>query len=270
METPVGLLGIPWDGSSSFLPGCSGGPGAFRDALACPSGNRFAESGHEVELRDRGDADLRDRPEASVALERIESASRRVLAEDRKLLVVGGDHFVTWPVVRAVHARHPDLSILHFDAHPDLYDALDGDRFSHACPFARILEERLCRRLVQVGIRCPTAHQSEQARRFGVEQIPMSELDVGTTLALDGPVHLSLDLDVLDPAFAPGVSHHEPGGLSVRELLGLLSRARIDLVSADIVELNPRRDLQGTTARVAAKLGRELAARMARPPSRAR
>jgi agmatinase len=169
---------------------------------------------------------------------------------------------VTYPLVRA-YARHFDrLNLLHFDAHPDLYDEFEGNRLSHACPFARIMEEGLVQRLVQVGIRTMNPHQQAQAERFGVEVVSMHDWPPDNDIDFDGPVYLSFDLDALDPAFAPGVAHREAGGLSTRESLRLIGRLRAPLVGADIVELNPSRDVQDLTAVVAAKLVKELAARM--------
>jgi arginase family enzyme len=158
------------------------------------------------------------------------------------------------------------VTVLHLDAHPDLYDELDGRRDSHACPMARILEEGLAARLVLCGIRTANEQQQRQAIRFGVESVPMRG-GVGPMLeavrSLDGPLYLSLDLDVLDPAFAPGLSHPEPGGLSTRELISLIQAIPAGtLVAADLVELNPANDLRDLTARVAAKLVKEIAGRM--------
>ena len=120
------------------------------------------------------------------------------------------------------------------------------------------MEAKLARRLVQVGIRTPNKHQREQAERFGVEMVQMADFDPARVPVLDGPLYVSIDLDGLDPAFAPGVSHHEPGGLSVRDLLRVLHAQRGPLVGADVVELNPDRDVNGMTAMVAAKLVKEL------------
>ena len=138
-------------------------------------------------------------------------------------IALGGDHAITFPILRAFAKRHPRLSILHFDAHPDLYDEFEGNRFSHACPFARIMEEGLAGRLVQVGIRTANAHQREQVARFGVEMIEMRDFRDGLAPEFDAPVYVSFDLDGLDPAFAPGVSHREPGGLSTRQALDVIA-----------------------------------------------
>ena len=175
---------------------------------------------------------------------------------------LGGDHSVSYPILRAMNPAHVPLTILHIDAHPDLYDEFEGDRFSHACPFARLLEERLATRVVQVGIRTMTGHQRDQAARFKTEVIDMPAWVGGLRPLLEGPVYLSIDLDGLDPAFAPGVSHREPGGLSVRDVVSLIQTSGGTLVGADVVEFNPQQDMTDLTARVAAKLVKEVAGRM--------
>lgn len=124
------------------------------------------------------------------------------------------------------------------------------------------MEEGLADRLVSVGIRTMNPHQQEQAERFGVEIIKAGEDWRETVASLQSPLYLSLDLDVLDPAFAPGISHHEPGGLSTREVLDIIHALPHPPIGADIVELNPDRDLNGVTAMVAAKFLKEILASM--------
>jgi arginase len=124
------------------------------------------------------------------------------------------------------------------------------------------MEAGLAARLVQVGIRTANEPQRNHLQRFPVEQLRMKDWAGTFDMAFEGPVYLSVDLDVLDPAFAPGVSHHEPGGLSVREVLRIVQGLRGRLVGADVVELNPSRDRDGVTAMVAAKIVKEIAARM--------
>jgi agmatinase len=180
---------------------------------------------------------------------------------DVYVLSLGGDHAITYPILRAYGKKHNRLNILHLDAHPDLYDEFEGNRYSHACTFARIMEESSAR-LVQVGIRTMNPHQRLQAERFGVEVIEMREWQPELNVDFEGPLYLSLDMDVLDPAFAPGVSHHEPGGLSTRDVLQLIQSLRVPIVGADIVEFNPKRDPSGITAMAAAKFLKEIAAGM--------
>jgi arginase len=262
----VALLGIPLDENSSYLRGCARGPARVREVIASGSSNLCAEDGTDVagggRFADVGDVELTT---GAASIAAIEAAADGLLSRGARVLSVGGDHSVTYPLVRAHGRHHPGLSLLHFDAHPDLYDDFQGNRFSHASPFARIMEERLAVRLVQVGIRTLNPHQRGQARRFGVEMIEMKDWRSDVAFSFDGPVYLTFDLDALDPAYAPGVSHHEPGGLSVRDVLGALSRSSaLRLVGADVVELNPTRDPVGTTAAVAVKLVTEFAARLLR------
>jgi arginase len=154
------------------------------------------------------------------------------------------------------------LNILHFDAHPDIYADFAGNPRSHASPFARIMEGGHAKRLVQVGVRTLTRHCREQAGKYGVEILPMAGFDVAHVPVLEGPLYISIDIDGIDPSEAPGVSHPEPGGLRLREVLAAIHKQTAPIVGADIVELNPARDVGGVTAIVAAKLVRELAARI--------
>lgn len=255
------LVGVPTDINSSFLRGAARAPAVIRAALQSDMGNSSTESGLELDvdftLRDVGDVQI---VEGAGDDARIETAAREASAAGETPIFLGGDHSVTLPILRGLAAQHGPLNILHFDAHPDLYHSLGNNPRSHASPFARIMEERLATRLVQVGIRTLTRHQREQAERFGVEIVPMRGFEPGAVPVLGGPLYVSLDIDALDPAFAPGVSHHEPGGLSVRDVLNVLELQRAALVGADIVELNPDRDLHGMTATVAAKFVKELCA----------
>jgi arginase len=257
------LIGLPYDASSSFRRGAAAAPSVIRSAFHSTSANAWSEAGLELvegnSFADAGDIRL---PGSGEARALIEAAIRKIVARHDRPVSLGGDHSVTYPILRAVGSAYPELTILQIDAHPDLHDCFEGDRYSHACPFARILEERLATRLVQVGIRTATGHQREQAKRFGVEVIDMRAFDAGTRPTIDGPVYVSIDLDGLDPAFAPGVSHCEPGGLTVRNVIDVIQRLPGPIVGADIVELNPSRDPSGVTAMVAAKLLRELISRM--------
>lgn len=259
----IALLGLPTDRGSSYLRGAATAPAAIRAALHCGSSNLFAENGINVGagLIDAGDLALDG---TAGEIDAITAGVAAVLVQGHRLIALGGDHAVTYPVLRAVAKQHPDLSILHFDAHPDLYDSYDGDPYSHASPFARIMEEGLARRLVQVGIRADNAECRAQAERFGVVSVGTARLAELPALLPTGPVYVSIDLDGLDPAFAPGVSHHEPGGLSTRDVLAAIHALEGPVIGGDVVELNPDRDINGMTAMVAAKFVRELAGAMLR------
>jgi arginase len=275
----VGVLGIPFDANSSFRRGPARAPAAIRRAMSSEAGNPWSERGVRVwqdeRIVDHGDLKVAPRAGVRGPIDAIERGVTRALAITPRLLLLGGDHAVSYPAVRAVAERWGRLSVLHFDAHPDMYPEYEGNRYSHASPMARILEEGLVDRLVQVGIRSPSPEQSVVGRRYGVETHPAFDLARIGRLEFSSPLYVSLDIDGLDPAFAPGVSHPEPGGLTVRQVLDVIGAVRAPLViGADIVELNPRLDPSGITAVVAAKLARELLARMiadaARPKRRSR
>jgi agmatinase len=260
---PPTLVGVPYDLASSFLRGAADAPPLIREAFLSDASNGFTEGlidlRAEGALGDVGDLEVTDRTDAP---DLITSALSTLFARDAQPIVLGGDHSITFPIARGVRPHTPRLTILQIDAHPDLYDVFEGNRLSHACPFARIMEAGLVDRLVQVGVRAMNAVQRKQAERFGVEVIDMRQWASGARPAVPGPVYLSLDVDGIDPAFAPGVSHREPGGLSVREVIAIIHSLEGPLVGADIVEFNPARDVAGLTADVCAKLVREIAGRM--------
>ena len=255
------LLGIPFDANSSYLRGAAGAPLLIREAFRCDSSNSSTESGIELDsesVSDAGDLELPDDGAFTV----IESAIGELLDEGKAPVSLGGDHSITYPILRAFGKRFADLTIVHFDAHPDLYDEFQGNRHSHACPFARVMEEGLAKRLIQLGIRTMNAHQRKQADRFGVEVVEMRELPALERVRVAGPVYISFDIDVLDPAFAPGISHREPGGMSVREAISHLHAITGDIVGADIVEYNPKQDVSQMTAMVSAKILKEILGKM--------
>jgi arginase len=269
-EGQVAVVGLPWDEQSSFMRGAATAPPRIREVLHDGSANLCTEHGADLASMagwtDVGDVALTSGP---VVLSEIEAAIDALVARGARVLSLGGDHAITYPVLRAYARAHPRLTVLHIDAHPDLYDEFEGSRLSHACPFARVMEEALVSRLVQVGIRTMTPHQRDQARRFGVEVVEMRHWTPSRRVELgDAPVYLSLDLDALDPACAPGVSHHEPGGFTTREVLGILHAIGPALIGADLVEFNPRRDTGAATAMLAAKFYREIVGRMLADRSR--
>ena len=261
MGPPIHLIGLPTDVHSSFLRGPARAPAAIRAQLMSEHGNAASERGSEIGLDidfiDRGDLPL---TEEAADDARIESAVAESLRKGAIPICLGGDHSVTYPILRAVAAAHGPVDILHFDAHPDLYDSYGGDRRSHASPFARIMEERLAKRLVQVGIRTLNRHGREQAERFGVEIVEARHFRPDRIPAFEGPLYVSVDMDGFDPSCAPGVSHLEPGGLTARQVTDVLLAIEAPIAGADVVELNPDRDVNGMTAILAAKMVKELAA----------
>jgi len=265
------VLGAPLDENSSFLRGAAQAPKRIREALHEGSSNMYSEAGVDLATtrgwKDIGDLRLGTGAEA---ISQIERGISMILDRGARPLVLGGDHSITYPSAKACASHFRHLKVLDIDAHPDLYEEYDGNRLSHACPFARLMEEGLGVSLVQAGIRTANAHQREQARRYGVRMIEMDDWPPAKMPSLTGKVYLSIDLDGLDPAFAPGVSHHEPGGLTTRDLLNIIQRIDGEIVAADIVELNPKRDLNGVTARVASKLYKEIVGLMVSQSRRSR
>ena len=256
------LIGIPFDGYSSYLRGAGDAPPKIREALRCDASNSWTETGVDLGVagayEDAGDLAFTEQD----AFAAIESRVGALLEQEKRPVSLGGDHSITYPLVKAIARRHPELTIFHFDAHPDLYEEFEGNRLSHACPFARIMEAGLAKRLVQVGIRTLNRHQREQAARFGVEVVEMRGLPAYEKLKAVGPVYITFDMDALDPAFAPGVSHREPGGMSVREAIAHLHAIEGEIVGADLVEYNPVQDVAGLTATVAAKILKEILGKM--------
>ena len=261
----IAVLGIPFDRNSSFRKGPALAPAQIREALFSESTNIWTEKGIDLgemsgwkAFNDLALSDL----DTQTAFATIESAIHDLLKKKARVVALGGDHSITYPIIKAYGREYSNLSILQLDAHPDLYDELNHNRYSHASQFARIMEENLVQRLVQVGVRSITGHQREQAKRFNVEMIEMIEKTRINELTFTGPVYLSMDMDCLDPAFAPGVSHHEPGGMSTREVIEIIQNLKGNVVGADIVELNPELDPLKITGTVAGKLLKEILGRM--------
>jgi len=227
----LAILGIPFDAKSCYLRGSVKGPQAIRVASSGKAIDPWTEMGVNLEedlvMVDRGDLKLTENFEENFSL-----------------------------------IRYKKLDILHFDAHPDLSDELYGDRYSHACPLARILEDGFSQRIVQVGIRAATGEHWQKAQKYGVEMIEMKDLGNTITLNFDHPLYISFDMDALDPAFAPGVSHHEPGGLTTRQVIDVFHLLKAEIVGMDVVELNPDRDPVGITAAAAVKIIKEVAGKI--------
>jgi arginase len=264
MKSKLALIGFPFDNNSSYMKGAASAPQLIRRAFYSEASNSWSEQGiavnQESALFDAGDTSP---VSIDFPFDQIESAVGKLLDQNLRPISLGGDHSITYPIIKAFSKKYDNLNILQFDAHPDLYDKYQGNRFSHACPFARIMEAGLAQRLVQVGIRTMNDLQQQQAEKFGVEVIQMKQWKDDTKLNFNSPLYISFDMDVLDPAFAPGISHHEPGGFSTRQAIQVIQGINAPvIVGADIVEFNPLRDLNGMTAMACAKILKELAGKM--------
>lgn len=259
------LLGIPHDEHSSFMQGPSLAPGLIRKMDTDGSANQYAENGQWIKsgfsYQDLGDIEFKGL-ESQEAYLKIKKVVSEQLDQQHKIISLGGDHSVSFPLLEMYAQTYPGLNVLHFDAHADIYDNFQDNPFSHASPFARLMETNKIHKLTQVGIRTLDTHQREQIKKFDVDVIEMKDFSFDFINNLKGPLYISIDLDGLDPAFAPGVSHHEPGGLSTRELIRCIQDIKVPIVGADIVEYNPKRDINNMTAMVGYKLFKELAAKI--------
>ncbi len=254
----VVLQGILFDEKSSYLKGPSLAPPLIRKAYHNDSSNYCAEDGSHIHpdiIEDKGNHQVKKYFD-------ISELTTKHLEKRKPLLTLGGDHSITFPIIQAFHSIYGPVDILHIDAHSDLYDQLDGDPYSHACPFYNIMKNKLAANLFQVGIRTLNKLQRDNAQAFGVQISEMRHFDSFQMPVFQNPLYLSLDIDVLDPAFAPGVSHHEPGGLSTRQVLQLIQNINVPIVGADIVEYNPKQDLNGMTAMVCSKFMKEIISKM--------
>jgi arginase len=259
----ISLLGIPHDDNSSFMKGPAEAPPLIRSEVFSDAHSNWSETGinlgAEGLLVDHGDVRFdggKDHWDA------ITEAVLRATETGEPVISIGGDHAVTHPIMRAIRLRHPQLTILHFDAHPDIYDNYQDNPRSHTSPFARIMEEKLTDRLIQVGLTTVNDHHRDQFKRFGVEAIEMRHCNGPLAFDLATPVYVTIDLDGFDPAYAPGVSHREPGGYSPRQVIDWLHTIDQPIVGGDVVEYNPRRDFSNVTATLAAKLIKEMAGMM--------
>lgn len=263
------LLGAPHDAGSTFRPGARLGPRAIREMAESlsPCTERGEDLSHLAAV-DAGDLALPG--VAPLAYERIEEAVGRIVEGGAVPIVLGGDHAVTVPSFTAVRKRYPEVSLLYLDAHPDLYPEYDGDPYSHACVVHRILQLKNVSgsRITMVGIRATNPAQREVAEAAGIRTVPPWELE-GFRYEAAGPVYLSVDVDVLDPACAPGCGNPVPGGLTSRELLDLLrGLSGVDLVGMDVVEVNPLLDRSGVTALAAVRVVTEVLGAVARESAR--
>ena len=276
----VAVLGIPFDSGVTYRPGARFGPASIRNASRLLRAYHPGLDVHPFEVLQVADAgDVGCNPFDIVeAISQIEAAAGATLDDASHLLSIGGDHTIALPLLRAMHRRHGPVALLHFDAHLDTWDTYFGAAYTHGTPFRRAWEEGLLleNRAAHVGIRGPLFSPDDLVddARFGFEIVSaMDVLDDGRRAIADwvrdrlgdAPVYVSIDIDVLDPGFAPGTGTPEAGGLTSRELLGILrGLAGVNLVGADIVEVAPPYDTGEITAVAAAHAAYELLALFAR------
>jgi len=275
----IAIVGVPFDGGTSFRPGARFGPAGVREA------SRLLRPGYHVELDvepvnetqvvDAGDIACTPY-DITRAVREIEEQALPLLGEGKRLISIGGDHTIALPMLRALNKARGPVALLHFDAHLDTWDTYFDQPVTHGTMFRRAFEEGLLveDKSMHIGIRGPVYDRDDFLRdhEFGFQIIRCSDLDViGVPAAVqrikerlgDTPVYVSIDIDVLDPSFAPGTGTPEMGGLLSRELLALLRGLNgINIVGADVVEVAPAYDHADITTLAAATVVFDLLALM--------
>jgi agmatinase len=276
----VAVLGAPFDSGVSYRPGARFGPSAVRAASKLlrpyhPGLDVHPWQAHQV--ADAGDAAINPF-EIEQAVRDIEAAARAAHARAERLVTIGGDHTIALPLLRATRAKHGSCALVHFDAHLDTWDTYFGAAYTHGTPFRRAAEEGLLdlEHSLHVGIRGPLYSNRDLAQdaELGYRVISTAEISrdgVPETLVRlhdwvgEAPVYVSVDIDVLDPAHAPGTGTPEPGGLTTRELQELLrGMDGLVIAGADVVEVSPPYDHAQLTGLAAAQVVYELLALLAR------
>ncbi|GAA2272573.1 agmatinase [Nonomuraea roseoviolacea subsp. roseoviolacea] len=263
----MAVLGVPIDSGTGGRPGARFGPAAIREASALISGNLYhvgleTEVLEHLRIVDVGDVPVTPgRHEQN--LDAAEKWARELMSVTDRIVVLGGDHSVLLPVLRAVADRHGPVSFVHWDAHADTWDGGPERLLTHATAVRRVIEEGLTNQVFQIGLRGygPSRETFAWAGEHGVEHWTMMDVDeTGLTdivqqviSTVTGKVYVSIDIDVLDPSYAPGTGTPEPGGLTSRELLaGIRDLVRnTDVVGLDVVEVAPPYDHADVTALVA-------------------
>jgi agmatinase len=282
-DVDVALVGVPFDSGVSYRPGARFGPAHVRASSRLLRPYNPAADVEPFATQQVVDAgDLAVNPfDIEAAIGQVEAGARSLLERAGRLVTVGGDHTIALPLLRAMAAKHGPVAVVHFDAHLDTWDSYFGAPYTHGTPFRRASEENLLDRsaCLHVGTRGPLYGPSDLAddTRLGFQVVGSVEMDdLGARGVIERirervgerPVYVSVDIDVLDPAFAPGTGTPEAGGLSSRELLAILRGfAGLNLVGADVVEVAPAYDHAEITGIAAAHVVYELVSALApRPP----
>jgi agmatinase len=279
-QADIAVLGIPFDAGTSYRPGARFGPNALREGsrlLRTYDPVLDVEPFAQVQVADAGDLPVTpyDIPRA---VKEIEDGVGELLTQCQRVVLLGGDHTVAFPSLQALHARWGPIAVIHLDAHLDTWDTYFDAPITHGTPFRRAAEEGLLRdgHCLHLGTRGPiyTAQDLTDDAGLGFARLTADQVAEGEfadTVRMihervgGGPVYVSIDVDVLDPAYAPGTGTPEPGGLSTREVLRLLrALSGLQIVGADVVELAPAYDHAQITSLAAAHMVYQLIALFAR------
>ena len=263
----VALFGACYDGTTSFRPGARFGPDALRAAslgLETYSPDQKADTTEDIELVDLGNLELPTGAPKPV-VDAILWATRDILAADAKPLLLGGEHSVSIGAIHGLAEIYSELVLVQFDAHADLRADYLGDPNNHACAIRRALDVLPSENVLQVGIRSGTREEFEELHQSGRLVAPSPALLEERLQNTRGPIYLTVDLDVFDPAYMPGTGTPEPGGIDWQTFAALLATIPTRrLVAADVVELAPNLDPTGCSAVLAAKVVREVALKLGR------
>lgn len=273
-------LGLCWDKGSSSRRGSAKAPTMIRDYTSSKRYNSFTETGLNIKdhwrIFDLGDVDPSSIQDAILTVKDVLNKHDNI----RLNIFLGGDHSVTYVTLKALEETSEGVwGLVYFDAHPDLYDRYEGDLYSHACTVKRIVDDDIVdpKHIVQVGIRAATAEQLNYAKSKDItifstadvcKRNPLEVSSIITKILCDvDNIYVSFDIDVLDPAFAPGVGNPEGGGVSLRNLIDLIhGLRRLNMKAFDLVEVNPDYDCAGVTFYSVSKLMREMLGAIAHPP----
>jgi agmatinase len=281
-DAEIAIVGVPFDGGVSYRPGARFGPNHVRQSsrlLRPYNPAQDVEPFLRAQVADAGDLAVNPFSIAE-AVAAIEAGARELSGTSRSLLTIGGDHTIALPLLRVQHERHGPVAVLHFDAHLDTWDTYFGEPYTHGTPFRRAAEEGLTdpAHSMHVGLRGPLYGRLDldESERLGFSAVhcrdfvrkPIDDIIERIRARLgDRPVYVSLDIDVLDPAFAPGTGTPEAGGLSSAQLLEVLrGLAGLNVVGADIVEVSPAYDHAEITGIAAAHVAYELVSVLAVKP----
>jgi len=260
-ESQIVLFGAPYDGTVSFRPGTRFAPEVIRkDSYGLETYSPYHDDDlEEYALFDSGDIEFpfgnRDK-----TLTMIEERAREIVSKGKIPFMVGGEHLVTYPAVKAVTEKYEDLVVIHFDAHTDLREDYLGETLSHATVIKRVWDMIGDNNIFQFGIRSGTREEFKWAEdHVHMRKFDLKGIEEAIEMIGDKPVYVTIDLDVLDPSIFAGTGTPEPGGVSYKELQeAIVKLKKLNIVGSDVVELSPQYDVSGVSTAVACKVIREL------------
>ncbi|AHM57412.1 agmatinase SpeB [Peptoclostridium acidaminophilum DSM 3953] len=261
-EADIVVFGSPYDGTTSFRPGTRFAPATMRQesyGLETYSPYLDMDIIEDAAIFDGGDLDLPFGNTERV-LDMIHEYASRVVHDEKVPVMIGGEHLVSYPAVKAVFEKYPDLHIIHFDAHTDLREDYMGEKLSHATVIRRAWELVGDGRIHQFGIRSGEKVEFEWAKAHtSLTKFDCAGLEDAVESLKGKPVYVTIDLDILDPSIFPGTGTIEPGGITFKEMMSAIDTLKgLNIVGADVVELSPHYDQSGTSTAVACKVLREL------------